>query len=41
MREEHIQILFTLDGKGAFDAAWWPKILKILKEFNSPKTYII
>jgi hypothetical protein len=33
----HIAILVSLDVKGAFDAAWWPSILKTLIEFNCPK----
>ena len=37
MREGYIAILVSLDVKGAFDAAWWPSILNILKEFNCPK----
>src|SRR5215467_12179331 len=28
-----IVALVSLDVKGAFDAAWWPSILKILKDF--------
>jgi hypothetical protein len=34
MRQGHITILVSLDVRGAFDAAWWPSILKTLKEFN-------
>jgi hypothetical protein len=37
MREGHIAILVSLDVKGAFGAAWWPSILKALKELNCPK----
>jgi hypothetical protein len=37
MRQGHIAILVSLDVQGAFDAAWWPSILKTLKEFNCPK----
>jgi hypothetical protein len=40
MREGHIAIIVSLDIKSAFDAAWWPSILKSLKEFNCPKIYI-
>ena len=36
MKQGHIAILDSLDVKGAFDAAWWPSILKTLKEFNCP-----
>ena len=35
-------MLVCLDVKGALDAAWWPNILKTLKEFNCPKkSYIL
>ena len=37
MSQGHTAILVSLDVKGAFDAAWWPSILKTLKEFNCPK----
>jgi len=37
IREGHIAILVSLYVRGIFDAAWWPSILKTLKEFNSPK----
>jgi hypothetical protein len=30
MSQEHVKILVSLDVKGAFDAAWWPSILKTL-----------
>ena len=30
-------ILVSLDIKDAFDAAWWPSILKTLKEFSCSK----
>jgi hypothetical protein len=36
-REGHIAIIFSIDVKGAFDAAWWPSILKTLKELNCLK----
>ena len=35
--EGHITIIVSLDVKGAFDAAWWPSILKALREFQCPK----
>ena len=31
-----IVALVSLDVKGAFDAAWWPSILKALKDFYCP-----
>jgi hypothetical protein len=34
-----IVALVSLDVKGAFDAAWWPSILKTLKDFTVPGTY--
>jgi hypothetical protein len=37
MSQGHIAILVSIDVKGAFDAAWWPSILKTPKEFNCPK----
>jgi hypothetical protein len=37
MREGHFAIIVNLDVKGAFDAAWWPSILKALKELNRSK----
>jgi len=37
MSQGHTAILVSLDVKGAFDAAWWPSILKTLKEFKCPK----
>jgi hypothetical protein len=27
----------SLDVKGAFDAAWWPSILKVLKDSGCPR----
>ena len=39
MREGHIKILVGLDVKVAFDAAWWPSILKTLKEFKCPQNF--
>jgi hypothetical protein len=33
----HIVALVSLDVKGAFDAAWWPSILKTLKDFQCPR----
>jgi hypothetical protein len=37
IRERHIAILVSLNVKGAFDAAWWPSILKTLKDLKCPK----
>jgi hypothetical protein len=30
-------IMTSLDSKGAFDAAWWPSILKGLKDSGCPR----
>jgi hypothetical protein len=30
-------VMVSLDIKGAFDAAWWPNILRKLGEFKCPK----
>jgi len=37
LRKGLITILVSLDVKGAFDAAWWPSILMVLKDFNCPR----
>jgi hypothetical protein len=37
LRKGLITIPFSLDVKGAFDAAWWPSILMSLKDFNCPR----
>jgi len=37
IRKGYIAILVSLNVRDAFDAAWWPSILKTLKEFNCPK----
>ena len=37
LREGLITIFVSLDVKGAFDAVWWPGILKTLQDFNCPK----
>jgi hypothetical protein len=29
-------VIVSLDVKGAFDAAWWPSILKQLRELKCP-----
>ena len=33
----HCVIATSLDVQGAFDAAWWPSILKSLRDFQCPK----
>jgi len=38
MREGHIAVLFSLDVKGEFDAAWWPSFLKT-KNLTARKIY--
>ena len=37
MRQGLITILVSLDVKGAFNATWWPSILKTLQDFNCPR----
>ena len=36
LRLKQCTVIVSLDVKGAFDAAWWPSILKQLKEFKCP-----
>ena len=37
LRQGLITIVVSRDVKGAFDAAWWPSVLKTLKYFNCPR----
>jgi hypothetical protein len=37
LRQGFITILVSLDVRGAFDATWWSRILKTLKDFNCPR----
>lgn len=37
IREKNCVTMVSLDVRGAFDAAWWPSILKNLKELKCPK----
>ena len=37
LRQGLITIVVSRDVKGAFDAAWWPSLLKTLKDFNCPR----
>ena len=37
MSQRHIAIPVSLDAKGAFDAAWWPKLLKQIKRIQLPE----
>ena len=37
IREKKCVTMVSLDVRGAFDAAWWPSILKNLKEMKCPK----
>lgn len=34
---EKYVLAVSLDISGAFDSAWWPEILKVLKEWNCPR----
>jgi len=37
LRFKQCTVTVSLDVKGAFDAAWWPSILKQLRELKCPK----
>jgi hypothetical protein len=37
LRQKQCTILASLDIKGAFHAAWWPNMLKQLREIRCPK----
>jgi len=37
LRLKQCTVIVTLYVKGAFDAAWWPSILKQLRELKCPK----
>ena len=37
LRQRLITILVSLNVQGAFDAAWWPGILKTLQDLNCPR----
>ena len=37
LRLKQCTVIVSLDVKGAFDAAWWPSILKQLIELKCPK----
>jgi len=37
LRLKQCTLIVSLDTKGAFDAAWWPSILKQLRELKCPK----
>jgi hypothetical protein len=37
LKKGKIVALVSLDVKGAFDAAWWPSILRALKDFYCPR----
>jgi hypothetical protein len=37
LSKSQIIALVSLDAKGAFDAVWWPSILKALKDFYCPR----
>jgi hypothetical protein len=41
LRLKQYTVIVSLDVKGAFDAAWWPSILKQLRELNTPRIYTI
>ena len=37
LRLKQCKVIVSLDVQGAFDAAWWPSILKQLREHKCPK----
>jgi len=37
LRFKQCTVIVSLDVKGTFDAAWWPSILKQLRELKCPK----
>ena len=37
LKQKYCTSIFSLDVRGAFDAAWWPSILYSLKELKCPK----
>jgi len=37
LEKRKVVIMTSLDGSGAFDAAWWPSILKGLKDSGCPR----
>jgi len=37
LRLKQCAVIVSIDVKGAFDAAWWPSILKQLRELKCPK----
>jgi len=37
LRLKQCAVIVSLDVKGAFDASWWPGILKQLREVKCPK----
>jgi hypothetical protein len=40
LKAGQVLVLVSLDDRGAFDAAWWPSILKSSKVCGCPKIYI-
>jgi hypothetical protein len=37
LEKRKVVIMTSLDVKGAFDAAWWPSILTVLKDSGCPR----
>ena len=37
IKKKNCVVVTSLDVKGAFDAAWWPSILKSLRDFQCPR----
>jgi hypothetical protein len=41
LKQKDCTSVVSLDVRGAFDTAWWPSILRNLKEFKCPKNFTI
>jgi len=39
LKQKDCTSVVSLDIRGAFDAAWWPSILRNLKELKCPKNF--
>ena len=39
LEKGRVVVMASLDVKGAFDAAWWPAILKGLREARCPQNH--
>ena len=39
LEKRKVVIMTALDVKGAFNAAWWPSVLKALKDAECPRNF--